>query len=131
MHPFELVVNREELLAYLVRLRKIGQRLQNILKGSLGINEKSAISAAWLNGHGPNISLVHSAIWHLGPMCASRLIWNPSAFTHFTRGSPSPDSSINCQGLRNPPDERFLAGQQTPELTMNVFRRRPSAEREV
>ena len=32
MHPFELVVNREELLAYLVRLRKIGQRLQNILK---------------------------------------------------------------------------------------------------
>ena len=56
MHPFELVVNREELLAHLVRLGKIRQRLQNIRQGSLGINQKTAISAAWLNGHGPNIS---------------------------------------------------------------------------
>ena len=104
MHPFELVVNREELLAHLVRLGKIRQRLQNILQGSLGINQKTAISAAWLNGHGPNISLVHSAAWHLGPMCASRLIWNPSAFTHITRGSPSPDSSIKHQNLSTPRD---------------------------
>ena len=34
-------------------------------------------------------------------------------------------------GSLHPPDELFLAWQQTPELTMNLFRRLPSAEREV
>ena len=36
MHPFQLIVNRR-------------QRLQNILQGSLGINQETAVGAAWLN----------------------------------------------------------------------------------
>ena len=36
MHPFQLIVNSR-------------QRLQNILQGSLGINQETAVGAAWLN----------------------------------------------------------------------------------
>ena len=36
MHPFQLIVNSR-------------QRLQDILQGSLGINQETAVGAAWLN----------------------------------------------------------------------------------
>ena len=36
MHPFQLIVNSR-------------RRLQNILQGSLGINQETAVGAAWLN----------------------------------------------------------------------------------
>ena len=55
MHPLQLVVNRQQLLADVIGVGKIRQRLQNILQGSLGINQQSAIGAAWLNSHGHNI----------------------------------------------------------------------------
>ena len=59
MHPLQLVVNRQQLLADVIGVGKIRQRLQNILQGSLGINQQSAIGAAWLNSHGHNLSLIH------------------------------------------------------------------------
>ena len=54
MHPLQLVVNRQQLLADVIGVGKIRQRLQNILQGSLGINQQTAIGAAWLNSHGHN-----------------------------------------------------------------------------
>ena len=55
MHPFQLIVHCKQLLADVIRVWKIRQRLEDILKRSLGINQETAIGAAWLNGHGPNI----------------------------------------------------------------------------
>ena len=51
MHPLQLIVNRQQLLADVIGVRKIRQSLQNILQGSLGINQQTAIRASWLNSH--------------------------------------------------------------------------------
>ena len=51
MHPLQLVVNRQQLLADVIGVGKIRQRLQNIFQGSLGIDQQTAIGAA--------LSLIH------------------------------------------------------------------------
>lgn len=55
MHPLQLVVNCQQLLADVICVGKIRQRLQNIFQGSLCIDQQTAIGAAWLNSHGHNI----------------------------------------------------------------------------
>ena len=99
MHPLQLVVNRQQLLADVIGVRKIRQRLQNIFQGSLCIDQQTAIGAAWLNSHGHNIvSIPFSDMALRTGVCTATDLKSLSC----TQGSPSLEASITSQGRFTP-----------------------------
>ena len=83
MHPFQLIVNSR-------------RRLQNILQGSLGINQETAVGAAWLNSAaGADVRIATD--------------WEFLSLDSGSQGSPSFESSIRSQGRCSP-----FGADQTP-----------------